>query len=184
MVKKTIRGETVVVWKYCNHSLKASSANGTTHLRNHLNRCFQRKRQLNIKQSILAMEIKDESVLGGEVATWLGNWSFNQKVAKKKLAMAIFAYEYPISIVKHKRFRDFVNSIQPLFCQISHTTMRKEILGLYNAKKEKLRASLKGLNSWVAITMDMWISNQKKGYIIVTAHFVYSNWTLHSRLLK
>ena len=184
MVKKTIRGETVAVCKHCNHSLKASSANGTTHLRNHLNRCLQRKRQSDIKQSILAMEIKDESVLGGEAAARLGNWSFNQEVAKKKLAMAIIAHEYPISIVEHKRFRDFVSSIQPLFGHISRTTMRKEIMGLYSAEKEKLRALLKGLSSRVAITTDMWTSNQKRGYMTVTAHFVDSNWTLHSRLLK
>ena len=130
------------------------------------------------------MEIKDESVLGGEAAARLGNWSFNQEVAKKKLAMEIIVHEYPISIVKHKRFRDFVTSIQPLFGHISRTTMRKEIMGLYNAKKEKLRALLKGLSSRVAITTDMWTSNQKRGYMTVTAHFVDSNWTLHSRLLK
>ncbi|KAH1264825.1 Zinc finger BED domain-containing protein RICESLEEPER 2 [Glycine max] len=37
----------------------------------------------------------------------------------------------------------------------------------------------------VAITSDMWTaSNQKKGYMAVTAHYIDSSWTLQSRILR
>ena len=114
----------------------------------------------------------------------LGNWSFNQKSAWERLTKAIIVHEYPLSIVEHRYFREFIDGIQPLFKHISRNTIRKKVIGIYTAEKELLKNQLKGLNSRVAVTIDLWTSNQKRGYMTVTAHYVDSNWMLQSRLLK
>ena len=181
MIKKTVKGETVAVCKHCNKQLSAGSANGTSHLCNHLNRCLQNKKQGDIRQMMLVVKTTNNSS-GSGVA--LGNWSFNQKTSWKKFAKAIIVSKYPLSIVEHKCFKEFIDGIQPFFKHISHNTMRKKVLGIYNAEKEILKNQLKGLNSRVAITTDLWTSNQKRGYMTVTAHYVDSNWMLQSRLLK
>ncbi|KAK3195750.1 hypothetical protein Dsin_027060 [Dipteronia sinensis] len=38
--------------------------------------------------------------------------------------------------------------------------------------------------SRVALTTDIWTSNRKKGYKVVTAHFIDSTWKLRSRILR
>ncbi|CAN1164217.1 Putative AC9 transposase, partial [Linum perenne] len=50
------------------------------------------------------------------------------------------------------------------------------------AKIQRLIVSSKGR---VAITTDMWIaSNQRKGYMVVTAHYLDNGWCLRSQLLR
>ena len=40
-------------------------------------------------------------------------------------------------------------------------------------------------DSRVAITTDMWTSsNQKRGFMSVTTHFIDKSWTLHSLILR
>ena len=36
----------------------------------------------------------------------------------------------------------------------------------------------------IAITTGMWTSNQKKGYMVITAHFIDDAWILQSRVLR
>ena len=44
---------------------------------------------------------------------------------------------------------------------------------LYQVEKAKTMALLENNDSWGAITIDMWTAtNQKKGYMVVTGHFV------------
>ena len=38
--------------------------------------------------------------------------------------------------------------------------------------------------SRIAITTDMWTSYQKKGYMVITAHFIDDAWILQSRVLR
>ena len=114
----------------------------------------------------------------------LGYWSFNQESTWQKLAKAIIVHEYTLSTVEHKCFREFIDGIQPVYKHISRNTIGKKIIRIYNVEKETLKNQLKGLHSRIAITTDLWTSNQKRGYMTVTAHYVDSNWMLQSRLLK
>ena len=38
--------------------------------------------------------------------------------------------------------------------------------------------------SRIVITTGMWTSNQKKGYMVITAHFIDDAWILQSRVLR
>ncbi|KAL6325029.1 hypothetical protein AAG906_022119 [Vitis piasezkii] len=76
-------------------------------------------------------------------------------IDREKLARAIILHEYPLSIVDHLGFREFATSLQPLFKMI------------YEVEKDKMISYLEKLQSRVAITTDMWTSNQKKGYMAI-----------------
>lgn len=88
-------------------------------------------------------------------------------------------------MVDHIGFRDFVLSLNSNFKTISRNTLRSDILKTFTSEKLGLKKFLGDNNSRVAITTDMWTSsNQKKGYMAVTAHFIDENWILRSRILR
>jgi len=55
----------------------------------------------------------------------------------------------------------------------------------YNEEKEKMKLLLSRIQSRVAITTDMWTaSNQNRGYMTITTHFIDDLWRLQSRLVS
>ncbi|KAJ0087700.1 hypothetical protein Patl1_31927 [Pistacia atlantica] len=70
-------------------------------------------------------------------------------------------------------FRRFCNNMQPLFKVVSGNTIKKDIFKIYDVEKEKTMRLLNKNWSRIAITSDLWIaSNQNKGYMTITAHFI------------
>lgn len=55
----------------------------------------------------------------------------------------------------------------------------------YKEEKRKALAYMAGTKSRVAITTDLWTSeNQKRGYMAVTAHFIDDSWTLRNIIMR
>lgn len=55
----------------------------------------------------------------------------------------------------------------------------------YMEENKKALAYMAGTKSRVAITTDLWTSdNQKRGYMAVTAHFIDDSWTLRSIIMR
>jgi hypothetical protein len=56
---------------------------------------------------------------------------------------------------------------------------------MHGAKKESLVKYFANFKYRVAITSDMWpAGHQKKGYMVVTAHFIDEHWKLKSFILR
>ncbi|TVU43676.1 hypothetical protein EJB05_10163, partial [Eragrostis curvula] len=92
------------------------------------------------------------------------NYTFDQAVARKALATMIILHEYPLSMVDHVGFRSFCSALQPLFKIGTRNTMRKDIMEQYGLEKKKAIEYMAGISSRVAVTTDMWTSdNQKRG---------------------
>lgn len=53
---------------------------------------------------------------------------------------------------------------------------------LYDIEKLRLEEVSHRSNSWVAITIDMWNSNKRKGYMSIIAHFIDEDYVLQSRI--
>ena len=75
-------------------------------------------------------------------------------------------------------------TLQPSFKVPSRNTIKKDIFQIYEEEKLKSTKALDQNGSRVAITSDMWTSNQNKGYMIVTAHYIDSSWKLQMRVLR
>ena len=55
----------------------------------------------------------------------------------------------------------------------------------YGTEKYQTMKFLEKNSSRVAITTDMWTSsNQNKGFMAVTAHYIDDSWTLQHRLVR
>ncbi|KAL1341559.1 hypothetical protein AAHE18_09G096200 [Arachis hypogaea] len=108
---------------------------------------------------------------------------FDPSYTKRCVAEMIVLHEYPLSCVDYHGLRRVFASMQPTFKVPSQNTIRKDILKMYGDEKLKLTLQLDENNSRVAITSDMWTSNQEKRYMVVTAHYIDSSWKLHMCLL-
>ena len=97
----------------------------------------------------------------------------------------VILHEYPLSMVEHIRFREFVGSLQPMFKVFSRNTLKSDILNIYDNEREKALKILDKNGSRIAITIDMWTSsNKKKGFMVIAAHYINQTWTLQSRVLR
>ncbi|KAH6804523.1 hypothetical protein C2S51_032770 [Perilla frutescens var. frutescens] len=176
--KQKINGEDKAVCNYCEKKLVGSSKNGTKHLHENFKICSLRKHR-DIKHSILNPSKKKDG------STLLGTYTFDQENSRQQLAKMIILHEYPLNMVDHEGFKNFVNSIQPLFNHVSRNSIKKDISKIYEAKKKKTMNCLSVNSGRVAITTDMWTSNnQKRGYMVVTAHYLDDSWTLHNRIIR
>jgi hypothetical protein len=81
---------------------------------------------------------------------------FDQEVARKALYSMIILHEYPLSIIDHYGFRNFVTALQPLFKMGTRNTIRKDIMHFYEGEKRKARIFLQRTNCRVAVTTDLW----------------------------
>ncbi|CAN1837414.1 Putative AC transposase [Linum perenne] len=94
-------------------------------------------------------------------------------------------HEYPLSIVEHLHFKRFCYSLQPLFNVPSMNTLKRDVMRLYCDERAKIQRLIDSTKGRVAITTDMWTaSNQRKGYMAVTAHYLDNGWCLRSQLLR
>ncbi|XP_047314009.1 zinc finger BED domain-containing protein RICESLEEPER 3-like [Impatiens glandulifera] len=117
--KENINGKVKAICNHCKKQLIGDSKNDTKHLWAHLRTCPKLKmKDINqMNQKYLKAEKGEDGI------TKIVNMTFDQDVSRKKLARMIIRHDYPLSIVDHEGFRDFVNSIQPLFTMISRNTL-------------------------------------------------------------
>ena len=88
-------------------------------------------------------------------------------------------------MVDHLGFRRFVSGLNPDFEMISRRTLRSDILKMFENGMSTLKKLLEVNPGKVAITTDLWIAfNQKRGYMVVTTHFVGDDWVLRNRTLR
>nr|XP_023884506.1 zinc finger BED domain-containing protein RICESLEEPER 3-like [Quercus suber] len=115
----------------------------------------------------------------------LNAYHFDQDESRKELARMIILHEYPLSIVDHIGFRRYSNSLQPLFKMVCRNTIKKDIRGIYDHEREKSMHEIEKNRIRIAITTDMWTSqNKKRGFMVITAHFIDDLWRLQSRVMR
>ena len=115
----------------------------------------------------------------------LNTYQFDQARVRNKLACMVILHEYPLSMVDHIGFREFVTDLQPMFKLVTRNTLKSDILKIYDNEREKVLRITDKNGSRMAITTDMWTSsNKKRGFMVITAHFIDHTWTLQSRVLR
>ncbi|CAN1190018.1 Putative AC transposase [Linum perenne] len=164
--------------KYCRKLLSGESNSGTSNIRNHIRTCI-RKKIHDGQQKVLGSNF----ISKGKAK--LVAIEYNYEVAKKMLCSMILIHEYPLSIVDHLGFQRFCCALQPLFKVPCRNTIKKDILTLYELTKNKFQREIIGNRGRVAVTTDMWTAtNQKRGYMAITAHYIDNSWNLRSILVR
>uniref|UniRef100_A0A803LF35 HAT C-terminal dimerisation domain-containing protein n=1 Tax=Chenopodium quinoa TaxID=63459 RepID=A0A803LF35_CHEQI len=176
---KTINGMPKAKCLHCDHILSAITKNGTPHLKDQINlRCTRKNSKVDIRQKLLSVNCKSDG------STRVENDNFSQEVSRRELVNMVIMHEYPLSIVDHINFR-FVTSLNAHFKIISRYTLRVDIMKMFMSEKTGLKKALESNGLRIAITIDMWTaSNQRKGYMAVTCHYIDEFWVFHNKMLR
>ncbi|KAI5344908.1 hypothetical protein L3X38_012785 [Prunus dulcis] len=90
--------------------------------------------------------------------------------------------ELPFSFVEGEGFREFCSVACPQFNPPSRRTLGRRFLEMYTKMKEKLKVDLRSHR--ICLTTDTWTSVQNVNYMVLTAHFVDSDYKMHKRILN
>ncbi|KMS99289.1 hypothetical protein BVRB_2g046180 [Beta vulgaris subsp. vulgaris] len=170
----------------CNSLLSYSGANGTSHLNKHARKhCSGRHLRLGSGQSQLKFKKEDDGNTSLSLKEKTKKVSFDQDVSRRELVKMVVVHEYHLSIVDHIGFGSFIKSLNDDFKMISRNTLKCDVVKMFNNERGSLKVLLVANEGRVTITTDMWIaSNQKKGYMVVTSHFIDDKWILHNRTIR
>ncbi|CAN1186673.1 Putative AC9 transposase [Linum perenne] len=82
-------------------------------------------------------------------------------------------HEYPLSIMDHLYFKNFMFSLQPLFTVPYRNTIKNAILKVHVSERDRFKQMIDDNKGRIAIITDMWTaSNRGKGYMAVTAQYI------------
>ncbi|XP_030964134.1 zinc finger BED domain-containing protein RICESLEEPER 2-like [Quercus lobata] len=121
----------------------------------------------------------------GDEGFKLVSTTFSVEASRKALAEMIIIDELPFRCVEGYGFKKYVTTLQPKLRVKdipSRQTVARDVIGIYNSEREKLRKSLKGCR--VCLTTDTWTSLQNLNYMCLTCHFIDDTWKLHKRILN
>ncbi|XP_027102074.1 zinc finger BED domain-containing protein RICESLEEPER 2-like [Coffea arabica] len=93
-------------------------------------------------------------------------------------------HEHPFSIVEEEGFNLMQKRGMPEWQRINRTMNKNDYTSVYEREKTKLKKQLKKVKK-ISLTTDFWKSkNQKNEYIVITGHWIDSNWRLQKRVLN
>jgi hypothetical protein len=165
------------------HSKRLGTSSILTHLKSTCEKYPGRFDKSQLKLSFEAKKDGEMSVGDGCV----GNMMFAKYNATKiRLAIAkmIIKVKLPFRFVEIEAFQEFMNTIEPRFQVPSRYTMMKDCVKLFMSEKEKLRAMFMMTDARVYLTIDTQTLMQKLNYMVITSHFIDSDWNLHKRILN
>lgn len=111
--------------------------------------------------------------------------TFDKTAADNQLVALIVANALSLSLVEKKEFRSFCRTLHPDYVPPTRKTVRKRILKRWVCEKELVRRSiLEGVkNCRVSATTDLWTSAAKRGYMVVTLHWINDEWVIMSAMI-
>ncbi|KAK5841233.1 hypothetical protein PVK06_010142 [Gossypium arboreum] len=166
-----VKGKQVARCKDCRKECTGSIKSGTTHLKNHLDRCPAKKKQNQERQLIFPAYTNERSS------------TFDKERSCFKLAKMIIKHRSPLDMVDQEFFKNFVKDMQPGF-----EFQLKEILfyinQIYKEEKKKLQLYFDRLACKLNLTLSLWKNNHgKTAYCCLIAHFIDDGWEPKMKIL-
>lgn len=84
----------------------------------------------------------------------------------------------PICVIKNMDLRILLNELDPAFIMPCQETIRKMIHEAFNYTLPQLKNLIKNEATSVSLTLDLWTSRSRQGYLGVTCSFIDSEWKL------
>ncbi|KAA8534713.1 hypothetical protein F0562_032230 [Nyssa sinensis] len=171
-------GSKKVKCNYCLAKFNMPSTGATTQFHRHLKRCTQHQ-LASKKQMVLSVE-----TVASDCAGSIANFKYDRAKVRELAAHMTLYHEYPFMQMGAVIFNKFMRANTPYWQKITRTTIKNDCISAYEIEKKKLKTLFKSINK-VNITTYMWkSSNQKIGYMVVTGHFIDSDWNLQKRVLN
>ncbi|XVF29459.1 hypothetical protein REPUB_Repub15cG0123100 [Reevesia pubescens] len=166
---------------HCSRKFDGSSKKGTTHLRNHLERCKRRTTTTVRDQQLLFPARRDDSK---NESVGEGNPPFDQDRSSMDFARMIIMHQCPLNMVEYKFFNNFLKNLQPMFKLQSQEALSSDIFRVYTEEKGRLLEYFDNLSCRFNLTMNVWADDLGKiRYCCYNVQFVDDNWELKKKIL-
>ncbi|XP_015950046.1 zinc finger BED domain-containing protein DAYSLEEPER-like [Arachis duranensis] len=172
---------------HCKRKYAVTDSKATSQLNRHLkNNCpsyrkmmLAKQKKLNFPQSNSA---EHPNVIGPMLVTPGGKYDHARQ--REATSHWLMMHEHSFSIVEEFGFLLMMECNNTAYEKIGRKTLKSDCLKVYEAEKKKLKASLKDVSK-ISLTTDLWKSqNQKIEYMVITGHYVATNWVLQKRVLS
>jgi hypothetical protein len=141
----------------------------TTNLRNHL---IDKHGILGLRNEMLS-DAKPGHLSSAQKAVIDGN-----------LVKFVVARKEAFAIAEDSRFIEYTQSLNPQYTIPCRKTLENKIMIEYNKYEEKVMQLIEGIRGKVSLTCDGWSSRKRKGYFVITVHWLTENWKLSSAILE
>ncbi|XP_021979937.1 zinc finger BED domain-containing protein RICESLEEPER 2-like [Helianthus annuus] len=128
-------------------------------------------------------ELKLKVPLGKSDSATVQNLKFDNAKIRELISHMIMIHEFPFNFVEYDLFNVVMKEANPTFTKISRTTAKQDCVSSYQIGRRRIQKLLKADNR-VSITTDMWTSVQNIHYMVVTCHFVDSDFQRHKYILN
>ncbi|KAL6545629.1 hypothetical protein OROGR_009503 [Orobanche gracilis] len=103
---------------------------------------------------------------------------------RESAAEWVAMHEHSFSIVEEEGFNIMMKRVVPEWVRISRHIVTNDCFKVYEREKAKLKKHFKSVKK-ISLTTDMWKSkNQKLEYMVLTGHWISSDWKLEKRVLN
>ncbi|KAA8546595.1 hypothetical protein F0562_002666 [Nyssa sinensis] len=171
-------GSKKVKCNYCLTKFNMPSTGATTQFHRHLKRCTQRQLAIK-KQMVLSVE-----TVASDCAGSIANFKYDRAKLRDLASHMTLYHEYPFMQMEDVIFNKFMRANTLYWQKITRIAIKNDFISTYEIEKKKLKTLFKSINK-VNITTDIRkSSNQKIGYMVVTGHFIDSDWKLQKRVLN
>ena len=164
--RRKVNGKPKTQCHHCGKLYLGDPKQGTSHLCGHLGRCPRLKFK-NIRDMQQQVLIKQQNKVDGVMS--INPYRYDQVKVGRNLACMVILHEYPLSMVEHIEFREFMSSLQPLFKVVLKNTLKSDILKIYDNEREKALKMMDKNGSRIAITTEMWLNVK---HFILVCHLI------------
>ncbi|XP_074297078.1 zinc finger BED domain-containing protein RICESLEEPER 2-like [Silene latifolia] len=171
--------------KYCDRALSHLKSGVTSHFNRHSSKCAK-KALFSKRQKLINFLPSNSSASASQpgLVSALHDGQLDMSVMREGIAHWILMHEHPFRIVEEEGFNLMMKRGMPQYKSMSRHTIRSDYFKVYESDKKKLKSLLKGVEK-ISLTTDLWKSKPKKiEYMVLTGHFVDSNWKLQKRVLN
>ncbi|KAG9452676.1 hypothetical protein H6P81_005580 [Aristolochia fimbriata] len=167
---------------YCQRLFACNSSSGTSHLKRHLEVCTLTG--VEKKQTRLSFAPLSSEKQGKALTTKHGLVKFDQKRCNLALGRMIILHAYPMEIVEHIGFINFIKSLQPQYEMITRHAVLYYCLEIIREEKQALRNLLDKTIGQISLTLNHWNPFHGPGYLIIVAQFIDNDWKLQTKVLS
>ncbi|KAH9705062.1 BED-type domain-containing protein [Citrus sinensis] len=168
---------------YCGKQYQCEKRrDGITNMRNHILTCPAYKtfrEQQERSQQNLTTE-GGEGNAGNMVLA--KGWS--QDACRRAVTKMIIMGELPLSFVDNKGFMHFWSVAILQFVMPSRRTIGWDVMDLFLEEKTMLKSLICNNKQQMSLITDLWTSVQNMSYMVITAHFIDSDWCLNRRIIS
>ncbi|KAH9780470.1 BED-type domain-containing protein [Citrus sinensis] len=168
---------------YCGKQYQCHSRlDGITNMTRHIKTCESYK-TFRAQQSGSQQNLTSE---GGEenASNLVLGKGWSQDACRRAVTKMIIMGELPLSFVDNKGFRHFCSVAIPQFVMPSRRTIGRDVMELFLEEKAMLKSLICNNKQRVSLTTDLWTSVQNMSYMVITAHFIDSDWCLNRRIIS